>query len=229
MSHHRLAASRRRHRREQLARRHGARCTYCLRPFTSTRDATLDHIAPHSLFPTWSVVHLTLACRPCNQAKADRLPLSLALLLLRWYGPPQPTAPVNTTAVHGPRPVFTALTAPAPVLSARRGSTQVTPGRDTVNSHPHAAASPVATWLLLARIAHAHQVAAVAREQPREHRERPAGRREQTREHREHPAGFPARASPRPPATTPAGRPDRPKPAPLPRTARPETRSHQRP
>ncbi|MFJ6460004.1 HNH endonuclease [Streptomyces sp. NPDC091387] len=230
MSTRRLSAARRRHRREQLARRHGARCTYCLRPFTATREPTIDHIVPHSLFPTWSVGHLTLACRPCNHAKANRLPLSLALLLLRRYGPPQPTGTaVNTTLVHGAPTVFTAPITPAPALLTDRKTGQVTPGRATVNSHPTAASSPVALWLLLARIAHAREAATTAREQPRGHREHSVGRREQTRERRERPVGFPARASPRPPATAPAGRPDRPKPALLPRTARPETRSHQRP
>ncbi|WP_385619869.1 HNH endonuclease [Streptomyces sp. P8-A8] len=89
MSVRHLTASRRRTRKEQLARRHGQRCTYCRRPFATLREATLDHIVPVSLFRTWSVVHLTLACVDCNHAKADRLPLSIALLLGWTYGPDQ--------------------------------------------------------------------------------------------------------------------------------------------
>lgn len=224
MSPHRLTASRRRHRREQLARRHGARCTYCLRPFTSTRKATLDHIAPHSLFPTWSVVHLTLACRACNLAKADRLPLSMALLLA-WSTAPAPTVHPVFTA---PGLVFTTTTNRAPGTHGGSGKPPVKPGGCQMNggnTRPASAPVQLAVWQLLARLAHARQAATTTHEQPREHRERPGGRREQAREHREHQPGFPARASPRPPATAPA----MPQSAPLPRTAHPETRSHQHP
>ncbi|WP_329299198.1 HNH endonuclease [Streptomyces sp. NBC_00659] len=77
-------------RKEQLARRHGQRCTYCRCPFADLSEATLDHIAPCSLWWSWSVTSLMLACFDCNQAKADRLPLSLALLLLRWADPTVP-------------------------------------------------------------------------------------------------------------------------------------------
>ncbi|MFH8446710.1 HNH endonuclease [Streptomyces sp. NPDC018026] len=88
---HPLNSTRRRVRKEQLARRHGQHCTYCRRPFTDLSEATLDHIAPQSLWRSWSVTSLMLACADCNQAKADRLPLSLALVLLAWI---DPTAPV---------------------------------------------------------------------------------------------------------------------------------------
>lgn len=86
---HPLNAARRRARKEQLARRHGQRCTYCRRPFADLREATLDHIAPKSLWRSWSVTSLMLACAGCNQAKADRLPLSMALLLVFTYGSEQ--------------------------------------------------------------------------------------------------------------------------------------------
>ncbi|MGW2783302.1 HNH endonuclease [Streptomyces populi] len=102
---HPLNSTRRRARKEQLARRHGQRCTYCRCPFTDLREATLDHIAPRSLWWSWSVTSLTLACVDCNQAKADRLPLSLALLLLRWA---DPTTPVIRPA---DRPVLARLAA----------------------------------------------------------------------------------------------------------------------
>ncbi|WP_406271215.1 HNH endonuclease [Streptomyces sp. NBC_00191] len=78
-------------RKEQLARRHGQRCVYCRCPFAHLSEATLDHIAPQSLWRSWSVTSLMLACVDCNQAKADRLPLSLALVLLAWA---DPTAPI---------------------------------------------------------------------------------------------------------------------------------------
>ncbi|MFE7902901.1 HNH endonuclease [Streptomyces sp. NPDC057424] len=87
---HPLNSTRRRVRKEQLARRHGQRCAYCRRPFTDLSEATLDHIAPQSLWRSWSVTSLMLACADCNQAKADRLPLSLALLLLAWVDPTTP-------------------------------------------------------------------------------------------------------------------------------------------
>ncbi|MES9554641.1 MULTISPECIES: HNH endonuclease [unclassified Streptomyces] len=128
-----LNSARRRTRKEQLASRRGWRCTYCRRPFTALREATLDHIVPVSLYRTWAVVNLTLACRPCNHAKADRLPLSMALLLVWAQGSDQrdetsrtrrhapshtdrPTGrqadegdvpPVDGVDVHGVHPVFT--------------------------------------------------------------------------------------------------------------------------
>ncbi|WP_405807134.1 HNH endonuclease [Streptomyces sp. NBC_00210] len=88
---HPLNSARRRVRKEQLARRHGQHCAYCRRPFADLSEATLDHIAPQSLWRSWSVTSLILACADCNQAKANRLPLSLALVLLAWA---DPTAPV---------------------------------------------------------------------------------------------------------------------------------------
>ncbi|MCX5246982.1 HNH endonuclease [Streptomyces sp. NBC_00201] len=87
---HPLNSARRRVRKEQLARRHGQRCAYCRRPFADLSEATLDHIAPQSLWRSWSVTSLMLACAGCNQAKANRLPLSLALVLLAWAEPSRP-------------------------------------------------------------------------------------------------------------------------------------------
>ncbi|MEU9136215.1 HNH endonuclease [Streptomyces sp. NPDC048404] len=87
---HPLNSAKRRVRKEQLARRHGQHCVYCRCPFPSLREATLDHVVPQSLWRSWSVTSLMLACFDCNQAKADRLPLSLALLLLRWADPTTP-------------------------------------------------------------------------------------------------------------------------------------------
>ncbi|MFE5126215.1 HNH endonuclease [Streptomyces sp. NPDC056669] len=76
-----LNAARRRERKRTLARRDGARCFYCWTPFPDLRAATLDHVVPISLFFTWRPQNLVLACHSCNDRKADRLPLSVALLL----------------------------------------------------------------------------------------------------------------------------------------------------
>ncbi|MGW6455363.1 HNH endonuclease [Streptomyces sp. NPDC055078] len=94
-----------RHRRRvQLSKLFRNRCAYCRRRFHSNRPLTIDHIAPLSLFATWSVGHLAPACRDCNSRKGNRLPLSLALLILQSA---HPTAPASTPAVHPAGPVFT--------------------------------------------------------------------------------------------------------------------------
>ncbi|MGW2368262.1 HNH endonuclease [Streptomyces sp. NPDC001667] len=110
-----LNAAGRRARKRSLSRRDGAHCTYCRVPFTDLRQATIDHVVPLSLFRTWRAENLVLACRPCNSTKADRLPLSVALLLCALatptshHGPPaapvheQPETPARehpATAVH---------------------------------------------------------------------------------------------------------------------------------
>lgn len=125
---HPLNSARRRVRKEQLARRHGQRCAYCRRPFTDLSEATLDHIAPRSLWRSWSVTSLMLACVDCNQAKADRFPLSLALLLLAWADPSRPVVRVvdlpllaRLAAAHG-----RALTCVTPCVTAV--TVGVTPG-----------------------------------------------------------------------------------------------------
>ena len=117
-----LNSARRRVRKEQLARRHGQHCAYCQRPFADLSEATLDHIAPQSLWRSWSVTSLMLACADCNQAKADRLPLSLALLLLRWANPTQPTvdppaAPLLARLAHANKAAYEAVWSPDPIPS----------------------------------------------------------------------------------------------------------------
>ncbi|MFC9751980.1 HNH endonuclease [Streptomyces sp. NPDC056921] len=175
-----LSAPRRRTRKEQLARRRGWRCTYCRRPFRSPREATLDHIVPVSLYRTWSVVNLTLACRPCNQAKADRLPLSMALLLVwsqvgdqrdqprhtRRHAPRHTDRPtvhpvdrVDEGDVHGVHPVFTAPPGRAPGSVDRRGSRLVGSGGSRVDGERVSTLSTPVDWRLLARLAHAHHTA----------------------------------------------------------------------
>ncbi|MFF3534752.1 HNH endonuclease [Streptomyces sp. NPDC002466] len=182
-----LSAPRRRTRKQQLARRHGWRCTYCRRPFTAPREATLDHIVPVSLYRTWAAVNLTLACRPCNHAKADRLPLSMALLLLwsqagdqrdeprhtRRHAPRHTDRPtvhpvdrVDEGDVHGVHPVFTGagdvFTAPtgqAPGSVDRGGSRLVESGGSRVDDRSVSTPSTPVDWRLLARLAHAHHTA----------------------------------------------------------------------
>ncbi|WP_327172425.1 HNH endonuclease [Streptomyces sp. NBC_01336] len=182
MSTRHLTASRRRLRKEQLARRHGARCTYCLRPFASLREATLDHIAPHSLFPTWSVVHLMLACRACNHAKADRLPLSMALLLAWSTAPDGPLVhPVEKVDARGVHPVFTAPEDGFTPIAHRTPGPDGACGKRPVGSggsrvgvgwiHPASAPVHLAFWLLLARLAHARQSDAAPGERCGERRE----------------------------------------------------------
>ncbi|MDI5969502.1 HNH endonuclease signature motif containing protein [Streptomyces sp. SL13] len=90
----RLNAARRRAKKRSLAARDGAWCRYCGKLFADLTLATIDHVAPLSLFNTWANEHLVLACRPCNDAKADRIPLLLALLL-------NTTVHAATGGVHG--------------------------------------------------------------------------------------------------------------------------------
>ncbi|MFJ4411896.1 HNH endonuclease [Streptomyces sp. NPDC088910] len=78
-----MNSARVRARKRSLAARDGAWCAYCGRLFADLRHASIDHVVPISLFRTWAAEHTVLACRPCNDRKADRLPLLLALLLTR--------------------------------------------------------------------------------------------------------------------------------------------------
>ncbi|MGW8327956.1 HNH endonuclease [Streptomyces sp. NPDC055897] len=164
-----LNAPRTRARKFQLAQRDGQRCAYCLTPFTTLREATLDHVAPLSLLRSWSARHLVLACRPCNNRKADRLPLLLALLLLGSTDASHPTGPGQRSveeeeeadfhpAVHGKSPMFTAVftvfTDPT-ATPDREATTLSTDGGNAVD----AAAFHRPTWVLLARLAHARHMA----------------------------------------------------------------------
>lgn len=67
-------AERRRYIRRRLASRDGACCFYCGQRFAVLAQATIDHLIPHCQIPGWKLANLVLACRACNQAKADRLP-----------------------------------------------------------------------------------------------------------------------------------------------------------
>lgn len=63
-------------------KRQGWQCMYCRAPFTDELRPTLDHFIPYSLWHTGNQHNLVLACQPCNGAKADRLPWTVAYLLL---------------------------------------------------------------------------------------------------------------------------------------------------
>ncbi|AYG82337.1 hypothetical protein DWB77_04509 [Streptomyces hundungensis] len=164
------------------------RCTYCRRSFASLREATLDHVAPLSLLRTWSARNLVLACRPCNTRKADRLPLSLALLLL-WST--DPTQPPTRLAAADREALTCVTTLVTPRLVGSRPSVNTPPFTDafTVFSDSTTSVFDRVDWLLLARLAHARQSADPTREQsdehPREHREQSGVHREQSGVHRE--------------------------------------------
>ncbi|WP_432021325.1 HNH endonuclease [Streptomyces sp. 1222.5] len=133
-----LNSHRRRARKQRLAARDGAQCYYCRRPFRELREATADHIAPVSLWRSWSLSSLVLACRPCNDAKADRFPLSLALVLLAWADPTRPVVrPVDwpllarLAAVH--HAALTSVTTPVtPTVTPRPTPTD---GDKPVDNH----------------------------------------------------------------------------------------------
>lgn len=107
-----LNSTRKQARKRTLAERDGSWCAYCGRLFADLRHATIDHVAPFSLYRTWRMEHTVLACGPCNQDKADRLPLLLALLILDRHGHLAPDPSPDADADESPdsdtyRPVFT--------------------------------------------------------------------------------------------------------------------------
>ncbi|MEW1635054.1 HNH endonuclease [Streptomyces sp. NPDC093801] len=150
---HVLNAGRRRTRKEQLARRHGQHCAYCRRPFADLREATLDHVAPYSLWRTWSVTALVLACQPCNTAKGNRLSLLIALLLIHTVdGVDAPAVHPDFHPPSTPDRSTTPVTGPAPVES---GGLTV----DRIDVHASTTVFTPGWWALLARLAHAHHTA----------------------------------------------------------------------
>ncbi|GGK60031.1 hypothetical protein Ppa06_26220 [Planomonospora parontospora subsp. parontospora] len=70
-----------------MAARDGSRCFYCWIPFDDPADGTLDHYVPLCMWRTSKPWNFVLACQPCNNAKADRLPWPLVWLLLAGARP----------------------------------------------------------------------------------------------------------------------------------------------
>ncbi|MFV6030808.1 HNH endonuclease [Streptomyces sp. NPDC056264] len=150
----RLNSARRRSRKAQLAARDGWRCAYCRHRFRDLREATMDHVVPISLYRTWSANALVLACQPCNHVKADRLFLSLALLL-----------------VWSTDPAFTG------VQPTGYPTDRVTDGPDqSADSEPIELGPDGVDWLMLARIVHDRSLAARSTPDQTKHR-KPVERR----------------------------------------------------
>jgi hypothetical protein len=145
-----------------------------LRPFTDLRQATMDHIVPVSLLRTWSAGQHQMGGRPCNHAKADRLLLSVALLLCAS------AAAVNTCGQSVNTSVASFTVAPNGLNRGALTRTSVNAAVNTVNAGPATGVTagvvtesaagmtggmtgPVtslAVWRLLARLAHVRQSAA---------------------------------------------------------------------
>ncbi|GAB2616312.1 hypothetical protein GCM10027168_56000 [Streptomyces capparidis] len=124
----RTGAQRKQARKRLLARRDGMTCTYCRTPFPDLTHATVDHVVPRCLYPTGESRHLVLACLPCNHRKADRLPLSMALILCA-------TIPGHTPYSAHPHAARTAY-----------------PDRSPYPTDP-STPTPVPNWPMLARLA----------------------------------------------------------------------------
>ncbi len=109
----------------------------------------MDHVAPQSLWRSWSVTSLVLACWDCNQAKADRFPLSLALVLLGWADPGRPIVrpvdwPLLARLAHAHRAALTSVTArvtpgvtPRPTAAGSADSIGSRSTRSLPESPPH--------------------------------------------------------------------------------------------
>lgn len=150
---HQLNARRRRARKFQLAARDGAHCAYCRAPFTDLRHATLDHVVPIRLLRTWAAAHLVLACRPCNHAKADRLPLLMALLVIGAVD--RVEAPALHPGTHPPSTRDRSTTPPGASPLIESGGSQV----DRIDVHRSAGVFTLDVVRLLARLARARQSA----------------------------------------------------------------------
>ncbi|MDX2515472.1 HNH endonuclease [Streptomyces stelliscabiei] len=98
-----------------LAERDGRRCFYCHTEFDTLKGVSIDHWVPKSLWPCNMPANLRLACRPCNQAKGDTLPWSMAAVLLAWQREQPVTVPDRHTVTATP---------------CRTGTGPVTPGRE---------------------------------------------------------------------------------------------------
>lgn len=67
--------------RENIYARDRGRCQYCGRLVTR-RQATYDHVVPRSQGGGKGWGNIVVACRPCNQRKADRTPALAGMALL---------------------------------------------------------------------------------------------------------------------------------------------------
>ena len=98
-------AKRRAQLKRSLSARDGRSCFYCGIGFVELADATIDHLIPQSVLPGWRQFNLVLACRPCNNAKADTLPQiflrQAATVAGRRDASRRRTRPVSTA--HRPR------------------------------------------------------------------------------------------------------------------------------
>lgn len=66
-----ISMAKRGHIKRGLAARDGMNCRYCGVVFTSLAQATIDHVIPWSVLPTWALEALVLSCYWCNVDKAD--------------------------------------------------------------------------------------------------------------------------------------------------------------
>lgn len=92
--------------------------------------ATIDHVVPRSLFRTNALAHALLACQPCNQAKADRLPLTIALILCAHHVSSRPTTHPTDTPV-----TLAAWLALARLAACRESANRSTPDLRDEQSH----------------------------------------------------------------------------------------------
>lgn len=73
-----MSTAEKRRKKQKLAIRDGgAMCHYCLQ-WVKMYDLTIDHVVPRSRGGTHALTNLRLACRHCNELKADRLPEAAA-------------------------------------------------------------------------------------------------------------------------------------------------------
>ena len=66
--------------RETIYARDRGQCQYCQRP-VGRREVTYDHIVPRSRGGLTAWENIVIACRPCNQKKANRTPAEAGMVL----------------------------------------------------------------------------------------------------------------------------------------------------
>jgi 5-methylcytosine-specific restriction endonuclease McrA len=75
---HNMSSATKRRNREILARRDGNHCHWCGRAFGDNLLATIDHLHPRSQGGRNALWNLVLACRACNEKRADTPAAELA-------------------------------------------------------------------------------------------------------------------------------------------------------